>query len=186
MLSFYFQQFSQNCLVVHNVTSIRLHCCWRYVLTFPFPLVADLHVKAGPSGCVTASRLANSPAKPSVLLLEAGSSNKGVEYTIPADRYNLAFTQPTMNWGYQTEPQTHLKGQQIDYSRGKGLGGSTAINFCCWVIGADEDFEEFARLVGDDAWAWRNVKERFKKIETYHIEIPKEHQQYIGPKATGR
>jgi choline dehydrogenase-like flavoprotein len=55
-----------------------------------------------------------------------------------------------MNWGYKTLPQTHLKGQQIDYSRGKGLGGSTAINFSCWVIGADEDFNEWARKVGDD------------------------------------
>jgi choline dehydrogenase-like flavoprotein len=42
----------------------------------------------------------------------------------------------------KTVPQNHLKGQQIDYSRGKGLGGSTAINFSCWVIGADEDYNE--------------------------------------------
>lgn len=33
-----------------------------------------------------------------------------------------------MNWGYKTVPQTHLKGQEIDYSRGRGLGGSSAIN----------------------------------------------------------
>lgn len=41
------------------------------------------------------------------------------------------FQEATMNWGYKTVPQNHLKGQQIDYSRGKGLGGSTAINFSC-------------------------------------------------------
>ncbi|KAH6718962.1 glucose-methanol-choline oxidoreductase-like protein [Leptodontidium sp. MPI-SDFR-AT-0119] len=140
-------------------------------------------VGAGPSGCAVATRLAKSPSKPSVLLVEAGGDNKDAAYLVPADRFNLAFAQPNLNWGYKTAPQTHLQGQEIDYSRGKGLGGSTAINFSCWVIGADEDFDEWARKVGDDAWKWTNVKERFKKIERYHVEIPKEHQKYISPKA---
>jgi len=121
-----------------------------------------------------------------VLLLEAGDSNKDASYTIPASRFTLASTEESLNWGYKTEAQNHLKGQQIDYSRGKGLGGSSAINFCCWIVGADEDFEEFSRLVGDDAWAWRNVKERLKRIETFHTDIPEEHQKYINPKAAGR
>lgn len=145
-----------------------------------------LTISAGPSGCVVASRLANSPAKPSVLLLEAGGANSGQDLTLPADRYNLAFTKAEMNWGYKTEPQAHLKGQQIDYSRGRGLGGSTAINFCCWVVGADEDFNEWARLVGDDEWNWKNVKERMKKVTTYHVDVPEDHKRWINPKAEGR
>lgn len=82
-------------------------------------------------------------------------------------------------------PQKHLKGQEIDYSRGKGLGGSSVINFACWVIGPDEDFDEWARKVGDDAWSWKNVKERFKKIENCHIEIQEELKVFINPKAEG-
>ena len=143
-------------------------------------------IAAGPSGCAVAARLAKSSSKPSVLLVEAGGDNKDASYLVPGDRFNLAFSQPQLNWGYKTTPQSHLKGQEIDYSRGKGLGGSTAINFSCWLIGADEDFEEWARKVGDDAWSWKNVKERFKKIERYHVEIPKEHQRYINPKEQGR
>jgi choline dehydrogenase-like flavoprotein len=76
-----------------------------------------------------------------VLLLEAGSKNDDVSYRFPADRFKT-FQEPTMNWGFKTVPQTHLKGQQIDYSRGKGLGGSTAINFACWLVGADDDYNE--------------------------------------------
>ncbi|KAH6678315.1 hypothetical protein B0J14DRAFT_582430 [Halenospora varia] len=139
-------------------------------------------VGGGPSGCVVASRLARTPSKPSVLLLEAGGQNKGAEYLVPADRFSLAFSQPSLNWGYKTAPQKHLKGQAIDYSRGKGLGGSTAINFSCYIIGADEDFDEWARVVGDDAWKWENVKERFKKVESYHVEVPEKHRKYINPK----
>lgn len=132
-----------------------------------------------------AARLAQSAKKPSVLLLEAGGKNDDVSYRVPADRFTLAFKEESLNWGYKTEPQNHLKGQQIDYSRGKGLGGSTAINFSCWVIGADEDFNEWARKVGDEAWNWNNVKQRFKKIESYHIEVAEEHQEYVNPKAEG-
>ncbi|KAF4630105.1 hypothetical protein G7Y89_g8033 [Cudoniella acicularis] len=139
-------------------------------------------VGGGPSGCVVASRLAHTARKPSVLLLEAGGPNKNAEYLIPAERFSLAFSQPSLNWGYKTAPQSHLKGQQIDYSRGKGLGGSTAINFGCWIIGADEDFEEWARMVGDEAWRWERVKERIKKIESYHVEVPEKYRQFIDPK----
>lgn len=133
-----------------------------------------------------ASRLANSAAKPSVLLLEAGGDNKSVDYLVPADRFTLAFKEPSLNYGYKTVPQKHLNNQEIDYSRGKGLGGSSAINFACWVIGADEDFNEWAKKVGDDSWNWRNVKERFKKIESCHVEIPEEHRKFINPKAAGK
>lgn len=106
-----------------------------------YPKDTNVHL-AGPSGCALAARLAQASSKPSVLLIEAGGDNKEAEYLVPADRFNLAFTMPHLNWGYKTTPQTHLSGQEIDYSRGKGLGGSTAINFSCWIIGADEDFDE--------------------------------------------
>jgi len=139
-------------------------------------------VGAGPSGCSLAARLSQSPKKPTVLLIEAGGDNKSVEYYVPSERFTLAFTEPSLNWGYKTVPQTHLKGQEIDYSRGKGLGGSSAINFSCWVVGPDADYDEWASKVGDDAWLFKNVKERLKKIENYHVEIPKEHQKYINPK----
>jgi hypothetical protein len=43
----------------------------------------------------------------------------------------------------------------------------------------------WARKVGDDAWTWKNVKQRFKKIESYHVEIPEEHKKYINPKPEG-
>jgi choline dehydrogenase-like flavoprotein len=112
---------------------------WLGLKTLSCLLIA---FSAGASGSVVAARLAKSPQRPSVLLIEAGGDNKDASYRVPADRFTLAFKEATMNWGYKTVPQTHLKGQQIDYSRGKGLGGSTAINFSCWVIGADEDYNE--------------------------------------------
>lgn len=53
------------------------------------------------------------------------------------------------------------------------------------MIGADEDFNEWARKVGDEAWSWKNVKQRFKKIESYHVEVPEEHREFVNPKTEG-
>lgn len=120
------------------------------------------------------------------MLLEAGGDNADPSYLVPADRFLLAFTQPNLNWGYQTEPQTHLQGQRINYARGKGLGGSTAINFFAWIIGADEDFNHWAKLVDDEEYDWSHVKKTFKLIESYHVDVPDSQCSYIDPKSEGR
>lgn len=139
-------------------------------------------VGAGPAGLSLAARLSSAPSHPSVLLIEAGGPNNDQEYLVPADRFTLFGTQPSLNWGYKTEPCSHLGGQQVDYSRGKGIGGSTAINFSCWVIGGAEDFNAWAKMVDDDAWSWTHVKERLKKIEHYHDEVPDQHREFVNPK----
>lgn len=131
-----------------------------------------------------ASRLAHSKAKPSVLLLEAGGSNEGIDHLSGAERFEVAFKLGSkLNWGYKTAPQFD---RQIDYSRGRGPGGSTAINFCAWVVGADEDYNEWARLVDDDSFAWPRVKECLKRIETLHPAVPSDFKHHIRPDLAGR
>jgi choline dehydrogenase-like flavoprotein len=79
-----------------------------------------------------------------------------------------------------------LAGQSIDYSRGKGLGGSTAINFCGWTVGARDDFDEYAALVGDDHFGWENVKKCLRRIERVHLSIPDERlRKYVNAKPEG-
>ncbi|QSZ30159.1 hypothetical protein DSL72_004679 [Monilinia vaccinii-corymbosi] len=138
-------------------------------------------VGGGPAGLSLAARLSSARSHPSVLLIEAGGQNSDEEYFIPADRFSLFTSQPSLNWGYKTEPCQHLRGQQLDYSRGKGIGGSTAINFSCWVLGGAEDFDAWAEQVGDDTWSWSKVQERFKKIEHYHDEIPDAYREFVNP-----
>jgi choline dehydrogenase-like flavoprotein len=131
-----------------------------------------------------AARLAESEARPSVLLIEAGGLNEDAAHLTGAQRYEVAFREGSaLNWGYKTEPQ--WAGQKIDYSRGRGLGGSTAINFCGWVVGADEDYNEWARLVGDEAFSWPHVKQVLKTIEHFHNDVPENFRDYIKPKDRG-
>lgn len=128
-----------------------------------------LLIEGGPSGCALASRLAKSSKHPQVLLLEAGGSNADPAHEISGERYATVFAAAGYNWGYKTVPQSNLNGRQVDYSRGKGLSGSTSINFCVFVRGSREDYNEIARRVGDDIWRWENTLERFKKVRALRL-----------------
>jgi choline dehydrogenase-like flavoprotein len=133
---------------------------------------------------VLASRLAHTPAAPSVLLVEAGGTNADAANQSGTDRYNAAFADGSpMNWFYKTAPQTHLAGQEVDYSRGKGLGGSTAINFCGWTVGPRDDYDQWARVVGDERFAWKNVKNVLKRITNLDPRIPDQRlRNVVNPK----
>jgi choline dehydrogenase-like flavoprotein len=120
------------------------------------------------------------------LLLEAGGSNDVAVHMSGKQRFQVAFDKDSpLNWGFKTAPQTHLRGQTVDYSRGKGLGGSTAINFCGWVVGPQDDYNEWARLVGDDSFKWENAKRLLKKVERVHPEVPEGFENYIRPRIEG-
>ncbi len=98
------------------------------------------------------------------MLIEAGGDNKDISLRVTGDRYETFITKPSLNWGYKTVPQENAKGRQIDYSRGRGLGGSSCINFSCFTRGPRDDFDEWAGLVDDDIWSWEKVERRFKRV----------------------
>lgn len=123
-------------------------------------------VGAGPAGTTLASRLARSAAHPSILLIEAGGLNDSKSVTIDAERWLHRFN-PDQNWGYQSVPQDHLDGSVVALDCGKGIGGSSSINFSLWTWGPRDDFEEMARLVGDEEWDWEHASRQLKKLESY-------------------
>lgn len=68
------------------------------------------------------------------------------------------------NWGYKTIPQQFLNDRNIDQSRGKGLGGSTAINFCVYTRGPMADYDRWAAEVDDERYDWDHALQRFKTV----------------------
>ncbi|KAI9665884.1 MAG: hypothetical protein M1821_003819 [Bathelium mastoideum] len=86
-----------------------------------------------------------------------------------------------MNWGYQTTPQSHLNDRQIDYARGKGLGGSSAINFAGWTVGPRDDYDEWARLVDDESFSWPNARRRLDNIEHFNMKVDDKYLKYYRP-----
>ena len=143
-------------------------------------------VGAGPAGATLANRLATSAKHPHVLLVEAGGKNDNKEWRIDAERW-FHRAQPAMAWGYNTVPQASLNGQELSYDRGKGLGGSSCINFCSWNIGPRDDHDMIAEIVGDDQWKWdTGARSRYIRIEEFHgqqDDIPSEFQDYFQPKS---
>jgi choline dehydrogenase-like flavoprotein len=141
-------------------------------------------VGAGAAGCMLASRLSRSKRSPSVLLIEAGRRNDTQAAKIDGERW-LQRMNPDHNWGYKTVPQANVGDRSIEYDRGRGLGGTTLINFEVWTPGAKADYDEIARLVGDEEWNWSNTQKRFKRIESYHgyeRDVAPEYRKYLNPK----
>ncbi|KAJ5522641.1 hypothetical protein N7513_013214 [Penicillium frequentans] len=146
----------------------------------PFEFVI---VGSGPAGSALAAQLAKSPAQPSVLLLEAGESKEDRNLRVDGQRFTT-FQDQSMNWGYKTSPQKDCNDREIDYSRGRCMGGSSAINFGVYSVGARDDYQEWARIVGDEDFAWENIQRRFKELETFHGKIPEGlSKKYADPKS---
>jgi choline dehydrogenase-like flavoprotein len=137
--------------------------------------------EGGPAGSSIASLLAHSVKAPQVLLLEAGGPNTDLDSRALADRYNTFHTHPHYNYGYKTTPQKHLLNREIDFSRGRGLGGSSAINFAFWTRGPAGDWDEWAKILNDDFFNAVNAERRFKKIEGYGPIANPDHRKYVNP-----
>ncbi len=136
---------------------------------------------AGNSGAVIASKIANSNAKPSVLLIEAGSDARRPEFYLPSQRYTSVGQYPDIRYDYQTTPQKHLDGRILLYYRGKGLGGSSLANYLGYIRGPAGDYETWASMVGDDSYKWENVLERYKEIENLSFEDDNDENQWVKP-----
>lgn len=119
-------------------------------------------VGAGSAGCVLANRLSEDTSK-SVLLLEAGPEDSSMWMKIPAGTTKV-FGPSTVNWGYFTEPEPHLRNRKIYWPRGRTLGGSSSINGMVYLRGHPEDYDQWERL-GNPGWGWKDVVPYFKRSE---------------------
>src|SRR5215510_9443363 len=119
-------------------------------------------VGAGSAGCVLANRLSAS-GKHRVLLLEAGGADKNIWIHIPLG-YGKLFTNPNVNWLYNSEPEPELNNRSIMQPRGKVLGGSSSINGLLYLRGQPQDFDHWRQL-GNAGWSFDDVLPYFRRAE---------------------
>ena len=118
-------------------------------------------VGAGSSGCALAARLSEDPSN-TVTLVEAGGKNRHMSVVIPA-----AFSQQFgtgRDWAFETEPEPHCNGRRLFIPRGKGLGGSSAMNAMLYVRGRPLDYDLWEKE-GCPGWGWDEVKPFFLRSE---------------------
>lgn len=121
-------------------------------------------VGAGSAGCVLANRL-SADGKNSVLLLEAGPSDRNIWVQMPLG-YGLTFFDPKVNWMYDTEKDKGLNQRSAYWPRGKVLGGSSSINAMVFIRGLPLDFNNW-RDEGNAGWGWNDVLPVFKGFEDH-------------------
>ncbi|ALE17982.1 Choline dehydrogenase [Altererythrobacter epoxidivorans] len=117
-------------------------------------------IGGGSAGSAVSGRLAEDGRR-TVCLLEAGGTNDNFLIKTPGF---MPFIRNSSNYKYDTVPQKGLNGRIGYQPRGRGLGGSSAINAMVYIRGNAWDYDNWAAL-GCDGWAYDDVLPYFKKAE---------------------
>jgi len=118
-------------------------------------------IGGGSAGSAVAGRLAVDGTR-RVCLLEAGGRNDNVWIKTPGF---MPFIPEKSNYKYETIPQKGLNGRTGYQPRGKGLGGSSAINAMVYIRGNRWDYDNWAAM-GCTGWAYEDVLPYFKRSES--------------------
>jgi choline dehydrogenase len=131
-------------------------------------------VGSGAGGGPLACNLAKAGFK--VLLLEAGEDRgESTNYQVPA-LHTLASEDQDMSWSFfvnhYADPERQKKDSKyvaakggILYPRGATLGGSSAVNAMIAVYPNRKDWDDLARLTGDDSWRAETMRRYFERLE---------------------
>src|ERR1700749_1218578 len=129
----------------------------RVTNTFDFVVVGG-----GSGGCAVAGRLSEDP-QTSVALLEAGGQGDNWVVTTPGALV-LMVAGKVNNWAFETVPQPGLNGRVGYQPRGKGLGGSSAINAMVYIRRHRNDYDQGAGPV-KARWSYSDLLPYFKRWE---------------------
>lgn len=132
-------------------------------------------VGGGTAGLLLANRLSASPSI-TVAVVEAGGfyefSNGNISaiprYVWTGTGMGLDDANPLVDWMFTTQPEIGFGNQSIHYARGRALGGSSARNHIGYQRGTKGSYDKWAKDVGDDGFAWANLRKFFDRSITFH------------------
>ncbi|MFF9340323.1 MULTISPECIES: GMC family oxidoreductase [unclassified Streptomyces] len=126
-------------------------------------------VGGGSAGCVLAARLTDDPDL-RVLLLEAGTAAPDLPDAVAVPPAWPALAATEANWGDTTVPQnggspSARTGPGIALPRGRGIGGSSAINAMVFARGHRTSYDRWAGH-GAGGWGFDDLLPYFRRSET--------------------
>ncbi|KAK0204100.1 alcohol oxidase [Desarmillaria ectypa] len=146
-----------------------------------------LVVGGGTCGLATATRLAQNCPNTVIAVIEAGDYHENDPLVdVPGmcmlegfifswkscpGMMSRAIHNPKYDWTYYTVPQKHAGNRQILQSHGKGLGGSSMLNFMGFVRPSKEELDAIEQL-GNVGWNWDSLSAYMKKSE--RVQTPDE------------
>lgn len=70
------------------------------------------------------------------------------------------------DWNFTTTPQPELNSRQVNLTRGKVLGGSSALNYLVWNRASAPEYDVW-ETVGNPGWNWDSTRSGMEKSENF-------------------
>jgi choline dehydrogenase-like flavoprotein len=114
-------------------------------------------IGAGSAGATIAARLSEHP-EVMVELFEAGPDHRSADTpaAIAGSSYAAAVHEPGRTWPSLVAVRAHGQTAQ-PYLRGRGAGGSSAVNAMVALAGTPGDYDDWAGRHGCQGWSWTDV-----------------------------